>query len=203
MTIFKKNQVVIIVIALMLITAGYLNYTYSPESVIQTAARTNENFGDATLVNSNNIVTDDNENTQNEQSQSVSSSIASSEESNTSLDTNNYFVTAKMERDNMYSQQLENYKDINENTNSTSEQKKIATEEIKKLNNEKSKIMVVENLIKMKGFEDVIVLMNDKSVNIVVKAEKLQPQSVSQIQNIISREMEADIENIHIMNKSN
>ena len=201
MTILKKNQVVIIVIALMLITAGYLNYTYSPESVIQTASRTNENFGDATLVNSNNVVTDDNENTQSQQSQSVSSSITSTEGSNTSSDTNNYFVTAKMERDNMYSQQLENYKNINENTNSTSEQKKIATEEIKKLNNEKSKIMVVENLIKMKGFENVIVLMNEKSVNVVVKTEKLENQSVSQIQNIISREMEAEIENIHIMNK--
>ena len=202
MTILKKNQVVIIVIALMLITAGYLNYTYSPESVIQTASRTNENFGDATLVNSNNVVTDDNENTQSQQSQSVSSSITSTEGSNTSSDTNNYFVTAKMERDNMYSQQLENYKNINENTNSTSEQKKIATEEIKKLNNEKSKIMVVENLIKMKGFENVIVLMNEKSVNVVVKTEKLENQSVSQIQNIISREMAADIENIHIMNKA-
>ena len=39
---FKRNQVIIIVIALMLISAGYLNYNAMNKNNIQTASETEE-----------------------------------------------------------------------------------------------------------------------------------------------------------------
>lgn len=61
----------------------------------------------------------------------------------------------------------------------------------------------MENLLKLKGIEDIIVLINDKSINVVVKteSEELKPETIAQIQNIVTREMNTDIENIHISEK--
>ena len=48
MKIIKKNQLTILVIALMLVTAGYLNYNDSMQTSTEIAG-----IGDATLVSSN------------------------------------------------------------------------------------------------------------------------------------------------------
>ena len=61
--------------------------------------------------------------------------------------------------------------------------------------------MICENLIKTKGFEDVVIFVNGDSISVIVEDEQLSPAEVAQIQNIISREMSAKVENIHISNK--
>ena len=44
--------------------------------------------------------------------------------------------------------------------------------------------------------------MNDNSTNVVVKQdEELTEEQVAKLLNIVSREMQAEIENIHISNK--
>ncbi len=63
MKILKKNQVIISVLALMLITVGYMNYTSNITNTLETGALMNSEtmagIGDAKLVNSNNV--DDND----------------------------------------------------------------------------------------------------------------------------------------------
>ena len=62
--------------------------------------------------------------------------------------------------------------------------------------------MICENLILTKEFENCVILINEASVNVVVQTENgLNTQKVAQIQNIISREMQTEIENIHISEK--
>ena len=87
------------------------------------------------------------------------------------------------------------------NENISEDQKSIAQEEISKINKEKNSIMIAENLIKVKGFEDLIIFVNGKNVSIIVKADKLEEKDIAQIQNIITRELGVNIENINISNK--
>ena len=219
--IMKKNQVVILALALMLMTAGYLNYTNNHE---------NENLllaglGDAQLVsaNANNVdanapitnevvelnseATDSNEQTQiesNENNNQVDESQENANQANTTQETSiqtsndDYFTRSKLERETMYSQMLETYTGILENEKISSEQKDIAENEIKNINDTKNAIMVVENLFETKGFENAIVLVNSPSVNVVIKAKELSTEQVAQIQNIVQRELKTEIENIHI-----
>ena len=98
----------------------------------------------------------------------------------------------------MYSQMLETYTGILENGNISSEQKDIAENEIKNINNTKNAIMIAENLLATKGFENVVIFVNSPSVNVVIKGENLETEKVAQIQNIVERELNTDIENIHI-----
>ena len=101
----------------------------------------------------------------------------------------------------MYSQMIESYQNILENQNIPNDQKSIAQTEIKNINDTKNAIMIAENLIKLKDFDDVLILVNDDSVNVVVKALDLSEDQIAQIQNIISRELKAELNNIHISTK--
>ncbi len=53
MKILKKNQLMILVISLMLVTAGYLNFTTTDNN--QSSVNTVAELGDATLVSSNDV----------------------------------------------------------------------------------------------------------------------------------------------------
>ena len=61
--------------------------------------------------------------------------------------------------------------------------------------------MIAENLIKNKGIEDVIIFINGESVNIIIKANDLSQEQIAQVQNIVTRELKVEIENIHISKK--
>ena len=223
--ILKKNQIIIYVIAIMLMTAGYLNYTTSNgENSIQTSldieAKDDSklaDIGDAALVSSNDIVTGDpeeNENKVNTQSKENNitdvNSIAnneiveetSSNINNTNSKNSEYFTKSKLERDTMYSQMLETYNKILNSNNALETQKQSATEEIKKINDTKNSIMICENLIKTKGFTNAIIFVNGQSVSAIVEtSEELKQEEVAQIQNIIQRELNVEAENIHISSK--
>ena len=199
MKALKRNQIIIFVIALMLITAGYFNYNMdSSEEIPVSSEVTDENqlaaIGDAKLVNAN------------ETNSSINNIIESNETTNKTLETNSkvsdeYFTASKLGRDTMYSQIIDSYQKIIDNDGISQEQKSIATQEITKINNTKNAIMISENLIKTKGFEDVVIFVNDKSINIILKCEKIEQDKIAQVQNIVARELNADIENIHISNK--
>ena len=226
--VLKKNQVIIYVIALMLVTAGYLKYTTSTAEQVsaQTTMEMESNddmqiadIGDATLVSSNDVVTnttDSNttsdtsntttENTTNSE-ENTNTSTNSSTDNNTTTQTNatvtsdEYFTKSKLERDTMYSQMIESYENVLNSSNALETQKQSATEEIKKINDTKNSIMVCENLISTKGFANNIIFVNGDSVSAIIGVNELKQEEVAQIQNIISRELNAEIENIHISTK--
>lgn len=219
MKLIKKNQVIIYVIALMLVVAGYLNFTANGDlkSAVQTASSEEEldkmaNIGDAQLVSSN-VVSEENNSETNDSvaSDSISNNIVEnnniadnstiSTSSNVSKSNKDYFSSSKLERDNMYSQMLETYENILNSNNSLETQKQSASDEIKKINDVKNSIMICENLIKTKGFNDVVVFVNGESISVIVEDEQLDAEDVAKIQNIISRELNAKVENIHISNK--
>lgn len=235
MKLFKKNQVIIYVIVLMLMTAGYLNYTTNAEkqASVETAIQMEASddmqlagIGDATLVNSNDVVdedtsnTNDVDNTTNEvntnqipefsndtsatnttniKEENVNQNNTTQTSSNSS---NDYFVKSKLERDTMYSQMIETYEKVLNSTNSLETQRQSASQEIQKINEVKNSIMICENLISTKGFENNVVFVNGSSVSVIIgTSSEMKAEEVAQVQNIIAREMKAEIENIHIATK--
>ena len=198
--IIKKNQIVVFVIGLMIIAAGYLSYTNneSNNSTLETGVIADSeemaSIGDAKLVSANvaeenaiansitennsgsNISTNSNEivnNINETNTNSISTNTISNTVETATITVDEYFTNSRLERDTMYS----------------------------KINNEQNAIMIAENLIKTKGIEDLVIFVNGDSINVIVKGDGLEKEEIAQIQNIITRELEADIANIHIMNK--
>ncbi len=215
MKILKRNQLVILVISLMLVTAGYLNFTSTNNKTNK--AEVIAELGDATLVSSNKVengTIENNINTEN-MANNVSENMVNNFVDNVTGETNDnetneiietvqqdtYFTTSKLERENIYSQMLETYQEIYNNTNSTAEQKEEAIQEISNINKMRNAIMIAENLVLAKGFEDIVIFSNSNSVSVIIKAEKLEPEQIAQIQNIVSRELEVGAEAISISTK--
>lgn len=207
MKILKKNQLVILVVSLILMTAGYLNFTNQTIEKEKISA-----LGDATLV-SGNAVQDENMVQENLtevneiiENNAIENNIIN-DENNSSIATNNvveednYFVKSKLERENIYSQMLETYQEIYNNVNSTAEQKKEAIEKITEINNTRNAVMIAENLVQAKGFKDIVIFTNANSISVIIKSETLEPEQIAQIQNIISRELAVGIEQINISTK--
>ena len=215
MKILKKIQLAILVIALMLVTAGYLNYTASDDSVSTGANVVGQEqyaaIGDATLVNSGELIEENDKqniintiNNANNETTNVSTNTiqeSTTDVTQVSTQTDDYFQNSKLEREKMYSQMLETYQKLLESTSISQEQKAISEQEITKINQTKNAIMIAENLISTKGFSDSVIFVNGDSVSVVIKAEALQQEQIAQIQNIISRELKVDVTNIHISNK--
>lgn len=210
--ILKKNQVIVYVIALMLVTAGYLNYTSSTAKEVSSQTEMEiADTGDATLVSSNDVKVENNVETKAEENMTNNSTNTSNITNNqtnsisteTSATASEYFTKSKLERDTMYSQMIESYNNILNSSNSTETQKQSATEEITKINNIKNSIMICENLISTKGFNNSVVFINGESVSVIVDkgGEKLKQEEVAQIQNIVARETKVKVENIHISDK--
>lgn len=209
MKIIKRNQLIILVISLMLITAGYLNFT-ADNNTIATSYLTAE-LGDATLVSSNAVIEENvlEENTMHEH-QTVESSTSIEEniiEENNAVETvaietdDTYFTTSKLERENMYSQMLETYQQIYNNTETSSDQKTSALQEITKINKTKNAIMIAENLISAKGFKNSVIFVNENSISVIIGEKELTQEQIAQIQNIVSRELNVDTSIIHISAK--
>ncbi|MBR3002101.1 MAG: SpoIIIAH-like family protein [Clostridia bacterium] len=277
MNLLRKNQVIIYTFALMLVTAGYLNYTSNiSKNAIETSAKeisqdniVNESLEESNIaseseksseLNENNEEEKDTKNSEDENIENIADNnekkdteniadnnekkdtennanknIEKNENYNTEKNFSNnndnktekvkdeetekiadigdatlvssndvvtdYYAKSKLERDSMYSQMIETYEKILNSSNSLETQKQTATQEITKINEIKNKTMICENLIQTKGFENCVIFINDESVSIVIRAEKLNTEEIAKIQNIISREFKVEIENIHISTK--
>lgn len=204
----------------MLVTAGYWAYISNETQTLETVSVGNENenttsdehLGDATLVSNNEVVDDktnednaksDNEKTAKSENANSQDNQENKQEIKETSATNkdDYFQESKLSRDTMYSQTLETYQGILNNSNVSEEQKAIVTQQITDLNKEKNAIMICENLMSTKGFNKCVIFVNVDSISVIVGAEELKADEIAQIQNIISREMSAKVENIHIMTK--
>lgn len=193
--IVKKKEVLLGILAIFLMIIGFVSYNPNMENQygkIADVQNYSERLGDATLVSSNSIINEETENNiENE-------TIQNQEETEPVV---NYFVEAKMERNNTYSETIEIYEKMLENSNITNDQKAIAQSEISNITNEKKTIQTAENLIKMKGFEEVVIFKNATGISVIVRSDVLLQEQVAQIQNIIEREFEIDSKNINITNK--
>lgn len=199
----------ILTMSLILMVVGYVSYLSKYQVSNQTNGVVNEvaDIGDATLVNSkeileNNTVDDDTIEAEKESNEGgEAGECEETETTNAKPETEEYFISSRLERENMYSQTIETYQDILENTNCSVEQRNEASEKINEINETKNSIMISENLIKTKGFEDCVIFVNSDSVSIVVKKEELTQEDIAKIQNIAVRELSENLENIHISNK--
>ena len=215
---FKKSEIAIYAISLMLVAAGYFNYstfnqkteeTYSED--VGNISEQYANVGDAVLVSNNETenVTDENntsaQNTENNTAAETNTKTISPSSETTETKTENetdYYANAKLNRDKMYAEMISNYEKIINNQNASEAQKSIATQEITKINNTKNALMISENLIGTKGFNNCVILENDGSVNVVVNVQGgLNKENVAKLQNIVSRELKVEIDNIHITEK--
>ncbi|MGE5474125.1 MAG: SpoIIIAH-like family protein [Ignavibacteriales bacterium] len=215
MTVIKRNQVVALSVAVMIIAAGYLNYTFKGKEPFSQELTgnmgekfTSERLGDATLVeqtedveigqaspvSSSSVVPKDNSTQVPKQQINAASNSAVSQET--------FFDEARMERERVRDEETEIFEKIISSETSTTESQAKAQNKLTELSQKWEKEMIIEKLIKAKGFQDVIVFINDNSVNVIVlNNSQITNAQAAQIKDIVVRETKIPIENIKIVVK--
>lgn len=174
MKFLKRKQIIVLSLVLMLVIAGYLQYSYNKSS--QFSEEDSAQIGDAVYVD--NLDLESGEVAKNDQKAATASKEA-----------NTFFAQAKMDRDVVRGKDMETIKDITEDQLATKETRAKAQEKMMELVDISQKEVNIENLIKGKGFADAIALFaDDGSVDIVVKAPAISQADAAKIADIVVRQ---------------
>lgn len=189
----KIKSMILTFLAIFFIGVGFFSFNVSEDSFDIGYTENNEKTGDVELVNSEPI---------GENASGLVPNDENSVEEVVSENETDYFSESRLERDKMYSQMIETYQKMVDSREISTDQKGIAIEEINRIANQKNGTLIAENLIKNKGFDDVVIFANDESISVVVKSNvTLSKEQIAQIQNIVSRELSVKVEDINISNK--
>ena len=118
---------------------------------------------------------------------------------NTIVSSGNFFQTYRQDRTNTRNQEIAYLDAILANDASSNEAKELAETKKVALIQTMELELVIEGLIKAKGFEDVVVTNTTTNVNIIVKGTELTTSEVSQIVSVVKDQTGKDIDNIKII----
>ncbi len=124
----------------------------------------------------------------------------SDKDNNISSTQSNYFDAYRVNRQNIRDMEMKYVQTVSDN-NTDTDVKKDAEERLLQIANLMERELKLENLIKAKGFEDVIAFVEEGSINIVVKAEKLSSEQATKILKLVVDETGEASQNITIITK--
>ena len=129
----------------------------------------------------------------------LNNSVSNVSNTNTNTSQASFFSTYRTDRINTRNQEIL-YLDaiINSDTSTqeakdTAESKKVALVQTMELE------LVIEGLIKAKGFEDVVVTNTTNNVNVIIKSTELSANEVRQIVGVVEEQTGKSIDNIKII----
>lgn len=113
--------------------------------------------------------------------------------------TASYFSAYRSDRESIRDQEMLYYDSIIANASTSQEGKASAEKSREDLVKRMDQELVVEGLIKAKGFADCVVTMTGENVNVIVKAAKLTEAQVAQIVSVVQGQLKTSIENLKVI----
>ena len=220
MKIFKKNQIIITALALMIAAAGYVSYTYGNEEDLEAASKdvTDETYDiseeDALLEGE--IFTDtedpaldvakteDAEETDEKKDGDEKTEETSLENpgetvlTGTVVENVNFAVEMKMNREQVRSENKESLLEIINSKTLSDAQKQDAIDKMVALTDIAEKEAAAEMLLEAKGFTDVVVSITDDAADVVLNMGDVTDAKRAQIEDIVKRKTKVSAENIVI-----
>lgn len=114
----------------------------------------------------------------------------------------NFFASAQIDRERARGEALEVLVTITEDESASETAKSDAFVQMERIANETSWEIDIENLVKAKGFEECIAVINQDSANIIVESEGLTPAEIAQIKEIVFLESDILPKDVKIIEKS-
>ena len=177
--ILKKNQIIVTALAVLIAVAGYLNYTDNLSKKEKTKEANNNTY--------DSVYSQDNISDENGEIKSLDGEGLDSSAENSGDDVNG----ENEKKDGT------NQEDLEEN------QKKKAVTSMTELTKTTDMENTVETLLKAKGFEDVLVTITDKQVDVIVNDAEMDETKKAQIENVVKRKTGIAAKNITITPTNN
>lgn len=222
--IFKKNQIIITALAVMIAVAGYLNYSGSKlgEGISPAAADKNsvkketeavpstETANDSALIDIESLDEEfalDDDSAAGEADAELS---ADASEDGQVTDTpgeavltsvpgsSGFAAEARLSREQVRAKNKETLLEVINNTNIAEEQKQDAINTMNAMADISEKEAAAELLLESKGFTDAVVSITDGTVDVVISQVEVTDAQRAQIEDIVKRKTEISGENIVI-----
>ena len=222
MKIFKKNQMIITALALMIAAAGYVSYTYGNEGDL--AAATSQDvaeetydiseedalLGDEIFTDTEDPALDTAQNDADGNADAAGDESAQTEETSVEhpgetvltgavVENVNFAVEMKMNREQVRSENKERLLAIIDSESLSEAQKQDAGDKMVALTDIAEKEAAAEMLLEAKGFTDVVVSMSsDGGADVVLDMGEVTDAKRAQVEDIVARKTEVAPENIVI-----
>ena len=194
--LFKKNQVIVTTLALMIAVAGYLNYSGKIFPEKQDTKEASSELANQELLDISEEDTAADSGDIESQDAEVEGTPGEAVLTNAQADS--IVAEAKVAREQTRSKNKETLMGIINDTNVTEEQKQDAIDQMITMTDLAEKETTVETLLKSKGFSEAVVSLTEDSADVVVNSEELNEANRAQIVDIISRKAGIAPENIVI-----
>jgi len=189
--LFKKNQIMITALAIMIAVAGYLNYSgriLGEDDATETAGElANQELLDISMEDEE-MASGDIESPDGTPGESVL----------TSGEVTGIVAEAKMTREQVRAKNKETLLEIINNENLSDEQKEDAVKQMIAMTELAEKEAAVETMLTSKGFSETVVNLTSDSADIVVNSAELTDANRAQIEDIVQRKAGIAPENIVI-----
>ena len=226
--IFKKNQIIITALALMIAVAGYLQYT-GTQSDGNVAKEASADLSDTTYEISDEEFSADNifdETEPDEEAAQTEAQAETTEEAPLGIQTGediaaqneqeaaenpgeavltsgtaenvDFAAEVKLNREQMRSQNKATLLEVINNTNISEEQKQQAIDAMVAMTDVAERENAAETLLEAKGFTDVVVSITDDNADVVLNMGEVTDAKRAQIEDIVKRKTNVSPENIII-----
>ena len=173
--IFKKNQIIIAALAIMIAVAGYLSY--SSISIME-----EDSLTESVAASDTEVIASD-----------------TSQPGEAVLTGSSAFVAeAKVSREQIRSQNKEMLLEVINNESLSEEERQEAVASMVELTDLAEKEAAAEMMLEAKGFEDVVVNLTGDSADVMVPSSQLDDTQRAQTEDIVMRKTEVAGENIVI-----
>lgn len=182
--LFKKNQIIITSLALMIAVAGYLNYSgrlFGKDAAETGNDAANQELLDISLESGEADITE-----------------TPGEATLTSGEATGIVAEAKVTREQVRAKNKEILMEIIDNKNLTDAQKEDAVAQMIAMTEIAEQEAAIETLLLSKGFSEVVVNLTDASADVVVNGKELTDANRAQIEDVITRKTKIAPENIVI-----
>lgn len=200
--LFKKNQIIITTLAIMIAVAGYLNYSGRIFGESGKAEATNGELANQELLD---ITSEDGAQETAGDIESQDQEVADGTVEGTpgeavliNGDVTGVVAEAKVTREQVRAKNKETLLEIIDNTNLSDEQKQDAINQMIAMTELAEKEAAVETMLASKGFSDTVVSLTAETADVVVNSAELTDANRAQIEDIITRKAEIAPENIVI-----
>ena len=213
--LFRKNQIIITSLAIMIVIAGYLNFTadqtkpVKQEAAAETAEKIREeniqaeeaaagaeaditSFPDEDLA-SVSAEAESTADTETPEGEKVGEAVLTS-----SASAGAFSASAKLNREQVRSKNEASLLEIINNTDISEDMKAVAIASMNRMTDRAEKELDAELLLEAKGFKDSVVSINDDSVDVIVGAAEITDEQKAQIEDIVTRKTERNVSDIVI-----
>ena len=213
--LFRKNQIIITSLAIMIVIAGYLNFTADQTKPVkqEAAAETAEKIREENIQAEEAAAGAEADITSfpDEDLASVSAEVESTADTETpegekvgeavltsSASAGAFSASAKLNREQVRSKNEASLLEIINNTDISEDMKADAIASMNRMTDRAEKELDAELLLEAKGFKDSVVSINDDSVDVIVGAAEITDEQKAQIEDIVTRKTERNVSDIVI-----